>query len=63
MGPMLHGNSLVVDADDVRKMLAEVEKEKEIRDLRRRLADKEAELAKGLREQRSVSHPCDPLPQ
>jgi hypothetical protein len=46
MGPMLHGNSLVVDADDVRKMLAEVEKEKEIRDLRRWLADKEAELAK-----------------
>jgi hypothetical protein len=46
MGPMLHGNSLVVDADDVRKMLAEVEKEKEIRDLRRWLADKEAELTK-----------------
>jgi hypothetical protein len=44
MGPTLHGNSLVVDAEDIRKMLSEVEKDKEIRDLRRRLAEKDAEL-------------------
>ena len=35
---MLHGNSLIVDADDIRKLLSEVERDKEIRDLRRRLA-------------------------
>lgn len=39
MGPMLHGNSFVVDAEDVRKMLSAVEKDKEIRDLRCRLAE------------------------
>jgi len=42
MGPMLHGNSLVVDGADIRKMLSEVEKDKEIRDLRRHLAEKDA---------------------
>lgn len=44
MGPMLHGNSLVVDAADVRKMLSEVENDAVIRDLRRQLAEKEAEI-------------------
>jgi hypothetical protein len=44
MGPMLHGNSLVVDAEDIRNLLAEVERNHEIRDLRRRLAEKDAEL-------------------
>jgi hypothetical protein len=37
---MLHGNSLVVESDDVRRILSAVEKDKEIRDLRRRLAEK-----------------------
>jgi hypothetical protein len=37
---MLHGNSLVVEPDDVRKILSAVEKDKEIHDLRRRLAEK-----------------------
>ena len=40
MSPMLHGNSLVVESDDVRRILSAVEKDKEIRDLRRRLAEK-----------------------
>ena len=40
MSPMLHGNSLVVEPDDVRKILSAVEKDKEIHDLRRRLAEK-----------------------
>ncbi len=44
MDPMLHGNSLVVDVADGRKMLCEVEKDMEIRDLRRRLAEKDAEI-------------------
>ena len=44
MGPMLHGNSFVVDTEDIRKMLSEIERDKEIRDLRRRLAEKEAEI-------------------
>ena len=43
MGPMRHGNSLVVDAEDIRKMLSEMERDQEVRDLRRRLAEKEAE--------------------
>ena len=42
MGPMLHGNSLVVDTEDIRKMLSEVERDREIRDLRCRLAEKDA---------------------
>ena len=49
MGPMLHGNSLVVDAEDIRKMLSEVERDKEIRDLRRRLAEKDAEIEQARR--------------
>jgi hypothetical protein len=44
MGAMRHGNSLVVDAEDVRKMLSETERDQEIRDLRRRLAEKDAEM-------------------
>ena len=32
MGPMLHGNSLVVDADDILKMLAEIERDQEVRE-------------------------------
>jgi hypothetical protein len=40
MSPMLHGNSLVVEPDDVRRILSTVEKDKEIHDLRRRLAEK-----------------------
>ena len=44
MGPMLHGNSHVVDAHDIRKLLSEMERDHEIRDLRRRLAEKEVEI-------------------
>jgi hypothetical protein len=33
-----------VDTEDIRKMLSEIERDKEIRDLRRRLAEKEAEI-------------------
>jgi hypothetical protein len=44
MGPMRHGNSLVVDAEDIRKMLSETERDQEVRDLRRRLAEKDAEI-------------------
>ena len=44
MGPMLHGNSLVVDADDVRKKLSETERDREIRDLRNRLAATDNEV-------------------
>jgi hypothetical protein len=44
MGPMLHGNSHVVDTEDIRKMLSEVERAREIRDLRSQLADKDAEF-------------------
>jgi hypothetical protein len=32
MSPMLHGNSLVVDAQDIRKLLSEMEQDHEIRD-------------------------------
>jgi len=49
MGPMRHGNSLVVDAEDIRKMLSEMERDQEIRDLRRRLAEKEAEVEQASR--------------
>ena len=48
MGPMLHGNSLVVDAEDIRKMLSEMERDQEVRDLRRRLAEKDAEIEQAL---------------
>ena len=44
MGPMLHGNSLVVDAEDIRKLLSEMEKEREIRELQRQLAEKGAQI-------------------
>src|SRR5471030_2803149 len=44
MGPMLHGNSLVVDAEDILKMLSDIERDQEVRDLRRRLTEKSAEL-------------------
>lgn len=44
MGPMLHGNSLVVDAEDIRKMLTETERDREVRDLRRRLAGKKGKI-------------------
>jgi len=43
MDPMLHGNSLVVDAEDIRKLLSEMERDQEIRDLRRRLARDESD--------------------
>ena len=43
MGPMLHGTSLVVDAEDIRKLLSEMEKDREIRDLQWQLAGKRAE--------------------
>jgi len=38
MGPMLHGNSLVVDAEDIRKLLSEMEKEDAAEILRRSAA-------------------------
>jgi hypothetical protein len=47
MGPMLHGNSFVVDVQDIRKLLSEMERDREIRDLRRRLAGKDAEIEPG----------------
>jgi len=47
MGPMLHGNSFVVDVQDIRKLLMEMERDREIRDLRRRLAGKDAEIGPG----------------
>jgi hypothetical protein len=49
MGPMLHGNSHVVDTEDIRKMLSEVERAREIRDLPRRMAEKDAEVEQALR--------------
>lgn len=44
MGPMLHGNSLVVDAEDILKMLSDIERDQEVHDLRLRLTEKSAEL-------------------
>ncbi len=44
MGPMLHGNSLVVDAQDIRKLLSKMARDHEMRDLRLWLAEKDAEL-------------------
>ena len=49
MSPMLHGNSLVVDAEDIRKLLSETEKDREIRDLQRQLAGKKAETEQARR--------------
>jgi hypothetical protein len=49
MGPMLHGNSHVVDTEDIHKMLSEVERAKEIRDLLCQLAEKDAEIERALR--------------
>src|ERR1035437_6628492 len=40
MGPMLHGNSLVVDAEDILKMLSDIERDQEVHDLRLRLTEK-----------------------
>jgi hypothetical protein len=48
MGAMRHGNSLVVDAEDIRKMLSETERDQEVRDLRRRLAEKDAKIEQEL---------------
>jgi hypothetical protein len=48
MGPMRHGNSLVVDAADIRKMLSDTERDQEVRDLRRQLAEKEAKIERVL---------------
>jgi len=53
MGPMLHGNSLVVDAQDVRKLLSEMQRDHEIRDLRRRLAEKGAEMEPARRQSKN----------
>ena len=44
MGPMLHGNSFVVDTEDIRKLLSEMERDREIRNLRHRLAEKDEEI-------------------
>jgi len=44
MGPMLHGNSLVVDAEDILKMLSDTERDQEVHDLRLRLTEKDAAL-------------------
>jgi hypothetical protein len=52
MGPMLHGNSLVVDAEDILKMLSEIERDQEVRDLRRRLTEKSAELEQAQQNQK-----------
>ena len=57
MGPMLHGNSFVVDTEDIRKMLSEIERDKEIRDLRRRLAEKEAQGISKIRQPAKQSYP------
>ncbi|MCU1260180.1 MAG: hypothetical protein JWO80_3065 [Bryobacterales bacterium] len=46
MGPMPHGNSLVVDAEDIRK-LSEVERDREILDLRREFVERHAEIEQG----------------
>jgi hypothetical protein len=40
---MLHGNSLVVDAEDILKMLSDIERDQEVRNLRLRLSEKRAE--------------------
>src|SRR5437016_5257004 len=52
MGPMLHGNFLVVDAEDILKMLSEIERDQEVRDLRLRLTEKSAELEQARQNQR-----------
>ena len=52
MGPMLHGNSFVVDTGDLRKLLSEMERDHEIRDLRSRLAEKDAEIEQARRKSR-----------
>jgi len=49
MGPMLHGNSFVVDAQDIRKLLSDMERDQEVRDLRRRLSEKEAKIEQARR--------------
>ena len=49
MGPMRLGNSLVVDAEDIRKMLSEMERVKEVRELRRRLSERDDEIEQARR--------------
>jgi hypothetical protein len=44
MGPMLHGNSLVVDPEDILKLLSDVERDREMHDLRVQLAEASAKL-------------------
>jgi hypothetical protein len=45
MGPMLQGNSLVRNAGDIRELPSEMERDQEVQNLRRRLADAEIEQA------------------
>jgi len=52
MGPMLHGNSLVVDAEDILKMLSDIERDQEVHDLRLRLTEKSAELEQARQNQK-----------
>jgi hypothetical protein len=49
IGPMLHGNSLVVDAQDVHQLLSEMERDHTIRDLQRRLTGDDAKKESGRR--------------
>ena len=48
MGPMLHGNSLVVDCEDILKLLSDVERDREVHDLQVQLADARAKLEQAL---------------
>jgi hypothetical protein len=49
MGPMLQGNSLVVDAQDIRQLLSEMARDYKIRDLQRRLTGEDAKTESGRR--------------
>jgi hypothetical protein len=53
MGPMLHGNSLVVDAEDILKMLSDIERDQEVHDLRFRVTEKSAELEQARQKQKA----------
>lgn len=53
MGPMLYGNSFVVDAQDIRKLLSEMERDHEIRHLRHRLGEKDAEIEQARRKSKT----------
>src|SRR5262249_24882572 len=48
IGPMLHGNTLVVDREDILKLLSDVERDWEIHHLRVQLADTRVELEQAL---------------